>query len=467
MKPRRVPPCKSQRRYELKRTSVVLLAFLVGSGCAKNTAAQKAPEAAVDVPTATATVMPFEETVSAQGRVGAASGSDAKLVFATSGIVRTIFVRVGQSVEADEALAQVDTGGLSYAAQQAAADAASAQAAYGGGAVGQSARTSARAKAAAAEARLATLRGGGIGASADRLSAAAALRQAQLKLDADRRNLSRVQTLYDGGVSPQKDVQTAQAQVDADVQDVNANQAKHAAAGLAQSGALAQARSDAAQAQSDLRAVQAQSDVQRSTAASAGAKAASARRDLINGTLRAPNAGVVVQILKKPGEAVDPTTPVIALGQHRDAGASLSVAAGDIGRIHVGDAVDISVSETGAKSRGKVVGVVPSVDPTTQAATVTVTGVPSSAPPGASLRAQIVVSHDVALTVPTSAIVIDPQSEKTLVFVRKNDGTFIARSVIVRAGNGADSAISSGLKAGEKIAKQGAFDLLAPAGGGG
>lgn len=450
----------------MKRTSVLLLLALIGSGCAKHDT-KSAENTAVDVPTATAAVTPFEETVSAHGRVGAASGSDAKLVFAIPGIVRELYVHVGQTVEAGESLARIDTGGLSYAAQQAAADAASAQAAYGGGSVAQSALASARAKATAAATRLATLERGGIGASADRLSAAAALRQAQLKLDADRRNLARVQTLFTGGVSPQKDVQAAQAQVDADAQDVTANQAKNAAAGLAQNGTLAQARSDAAQAQSDVRAAQAQADVQRATASSASAKAASARRDLTNGTLRAPEAGVVVQILKKPGEAVDLATPVVALGPRRDVGASLSVSAADVARIHVGDSVDLRVSETGATSRGRVIGVVPSVDPTTQTAAVTVTGVPSSAPPGASLRAQIVVSHDVALTIPTSAIVIDPQSEKTLVFVRKNDGTFIARPVIVRAGNGADSAISSGLKAGEKIAKQGAFDLLAPAGGGG
>ena len=451
----------------MNRTSLLVIAVLIGSGCAKHAAASSPAESAPDVPTATAAVAPFEETVSAQGRVGAASGSDAKLVFATSGIVRELFVRVGETVEPGQALAQIDTGGLSYAAQQAAADAASAQAAYGGGSVAQSALASARAKLAAANTRLVTLEHGGVGASADRLAAGAALRQAQLKLETDRRNLTRSQTLFAGGVVPLKDVQTAQAQVDVDVQDVAANRAKNAAAGLAQNGSLAQARSDAAQAQSDLRAAEAQAGVQRATATSASAKAAAARRDLVNGTLRATDGGVIVQILKKPGEAVDPTTPVVALGQRRDAGASLSVAAADITRVHVGDAVDLNVSETGATSRGHVIGVVPSVDPTTQSAAVTVTGVPSSAPPGASLRAQIVVSHDVALTIPPSAIVVDPQSEKTLVFVRKRDGTFVARPIIVRAGNGSESAIMSGLKPGEKIAKQGAFDLLAPSGGGG
>jgi HlyD family secretion protein len=467
MKPRRVRHYNSQRSHNVKRSSLLLLALLVGTGCAKHAAASQPADTAIDVPTATAVLAPFEETVNAQGRVGAATGSDAKLVFATPGIVRNLYVHVGQTVEAGEALAQIDTGGLSFAAQQAAADAASAQAAFGGGAVGHSALVSAQAKAAAANAKLAALEHGGVGASADRLSAAAALRQSQLKLEADKRNLARVDTLYTGGVVAQKEVQAAQAQVDVDLQDLKATEAKDAASALAQTGTLAQARYDAAQAQSDLKVAQAQAGVQRASAASAGAKAASARRDLFNGTLRAPEAGVVVQILKKPGEAVDPTTPVVALGPRRVAGASLNVAASDIARVHVGDPVDIRVSETGAMSRGHVIGVVPSVDPTTQSAAVTVTGVPSSAPPGASLHAQIVVARDVALTVPTSAIVVDPQSEKTLVFVQQKDGSFSARPVLIRAGNGTDSAIGSGLKPGEKVAKQGAFDLLAPAGGGG
>jgi ABC-type proline/glycine betaine transport system ATPase subunit len=71
--------------------------------------------------------------------------------------------------------------------------------------------------------------------------------------------------------------------------------------------------------------------------------------------------------------------------------------------------------------------------------------------------------------VPQSAIVQDPQSGKTVVFLQTHDKSgaaqFEQRVVQIAQSDGKVAQIGSGLRAGDKIAAQGAFALLAPGGG--
>jgi hypothetical protein len=119
---------------------------------------------------------------------------------------------------------------------------------------------------------------------------------------------------------------------------------------------------------------------------------------------------------------------------------------------------------------GRIDGVSTAVDPATQSATVTASGFPSGAPAGSAVQATIDVRRERGILIPQSAVVQDPQNGATLVFVqtRDKDGTmkFEQRTVDVRAQNGSQALISSGLHAGERIAAQGGFALLAPAAGG-
>jgi hypothetical protein len=205
-------------------------------------------------------------------------------------------------------------------------------------------------------------------------------------------------------------------------------------------------------------------------AQSAQDRAALAQRDLANGTLRAPANGVVTAIYKKPGEAVDTTTPVLAIGPGSSGDVTLNVTSADAARVRTGNAVTLLIPGTDLRGSGHVVGVSPALDPTTQSATVVVSGVPSGAPSGSAVQAQIDVAHDRGVVIPQSAIVQDPQSGRTLVFVqtRSKNGAvkFTEREVRVAHQNGTLALIASGLRPGEAIAAQGGFALLAPAGGG-
>jgi len=293
---------------------------------------------------------------------------------------------------------------------------------------------------------LAQLDTGGLSLSATQAQAdaRAALANAQqsavdrtsTKIAVDEATLRREQSLYAAGVAALKDVQASQAQ-------------------------LAQDRAEAASARAQVSGAGAQAE-------SAQARAALAQRDLANGTLRSPTDGVVTSIYKRPGESVDTTTTVVAIGPGSSHDVTLQVASADAARVRPGDPVALSVAGTQLHSRGTVVGVSPALDPTTQTATVVVRGVPSGAPAGSAVQAAIDVARDRGIVIPQSAIVQDPQSGETLVFMQTRDKNgevkFDERSVRVDRENGTKALIGSGLRAGERIAAQGGFALLAPAG---
>ncbi len=378
------------------RAAMMGTLFALAACGGHESAATRSAQPAVQL--ATAAYGKYVERVSAVGRVGAPAGAMTKLAFAEPGILQSVSVRIGDRVSAGEALAQLDTGGLSLAASQAQADAAAASA---------NARVSA----------------------VDRTST---------KIAVDEAALRRQESLYAAGVAALKDVQAARAQ-------------------------LAQDRADAASARAQVSGAGAQ-------AQSAADRAAIAARDLANGTLRSPADGVITAIYKRPGEAVDTTTPVLAIGPGSSHDVTLDVASADAARVHTGAPVTLFVPGTDLRSSGTVAGVSPALDPTTQAATIVVAGVPSGAPAGSAVQASIQVSTDRGIIIPQSAIVQDPQTGDTLVFVqtRERSGAikFQQRSVRVAHENGAQALIGSGLRSGERIAAQGAFALLAPAGGG-
>ncbi len=275
--------------------------------------------------------------------------------------------------------------------------------------------------------------------AANAQASAASVDRFSTKLAVDRAAVTRAENLYRAGVSAKKDIDDARAQLAADEADARASGANHTAA--------------VAQAQS------------------AAMKAQLANTDLSRASLRSPADGVVTAISRRVGESVDPTTAVISVGPQSQAQATLQVPSSDAARIAVEDPVELTVTGTSQTSTGHVTAVVPSVDPSTQAATVVVSGVPPGAVAGNALSAKITVAHVRGLLVPQSAIVQDPQSGDNVVFVqtKQKDGSlkFEQRTVAIAHEDGTTAQVNGGVRPGDRIAAQGAFELLAPAGGGG
>jgi len=162
---------------------------------------------------------------------------------------------------------------------------------------------------------------------------------------------------------------------------------------------------------------------------------AEAQGNLASAALRAPSDGIVVAVLKHPGESADPTTPIVQLGASYVHAATLSVSAAQARDIKVGDAVELRVPRSTRVYSGKVLAAVPAVDPATQQATVVVNGIPADAVAGDSIDASIITGKRHGVIVPTTAVVQDPQSGDTLVFVASTQlGTQDFSSRTVRVG---------------------------------
>ena len=432
-----------------------------------NTATASDAHPAVSVATVRYAV--FDERVAASGRVGSPAGAQIKPAFAISGVLAGIDVRVGQYVRAGTPLAHLDRSGLALTAQQASSDAAAAAAGYSGGAIPSAQVRSAQAKAVLAKQKLDALTAAGPGAQSDRIAAQSAYQQAVIKVQQDRSGLERERRLFAAGIAARKDVDAAQAQLNGDLADESAQSSKLAAATTGVGSSIAAARADYAAALSDLRTAQAQQTVLAAQAASASARASLAHRDYVNGTLVAPVDGVVTAIYKHAGESVDATTAVVGLGPSLQNAVTLDVPVSDAKRVAIGDPVVVKLTAGGSSAAGRVAGVSPAVDPSTQSSTVVVSGIPPGALAGDAVEATITVAHDRGLIIPQTAVVQDPQSGDTVVFeaMKKNgDVHFSVRTVHVIHSDGTLVQVS-GLRAGEQVAAQGAFQLLAPAGGGG
>ncbi|MBV8490438.1 MAG: efflux RND transporter periplasmic adaptor subunit [Candidatus Eremiobacteraeota bacterium] len=283
--------------------------------------------------------------------------------------------------------------------------------------------------------QLAAQEAGADASAAASSAAAAAVDRTSVRLRVDRAELARRQRLYDAGVIALRDVQAAQA-------------------------ALAADDADARSARDQLSAARAQS-------ASASAHAGAANYDLSRTTLRAPSPGVVTAIYVQTGDAVDATTPAVALTPAIARLATLDVPVESVALVSAGDVVHAHAG--GVAFDARVAGVAPAVDPATGLAIVDVSGVPAGVAAGTPLDATVAIGVSRGLVVPRSAVIEDPQTGQSLVFVRKKDSggaiTFSARKVTVGAQADADAVVTSGLHAGEEVASQGAIDLLAPAGG--
>lgn len=416
---------------------------------------------APNVPLVAARLGDFVERVDAQGRVGPPAGSSARIAFAQSGIVRVVDVRVGQTVSAGQALAELDRAGM-YAAVRAAQADVEATGASAGGSIATV--QSANARLAVAADKLNTLEQGGPSALNSRIAAQSAARQAALKVDADRATIARDEEMLAAGVIAGKDVDAARSQLASDEADQRAADAKVAAAGTDFQTAVKQARADLAGARSDVQAA-------RGGAASAQARLDTARIAYANGVLAAPAGGVVLAILKHAGEAVDPTVPVLEIGPPVGHSVTLPVPANIARRVSVGDAVTLHLTSARENvANGEVTAVVPAVDPSTQVGTVIADGAPADAVSGDAVTATIVVGHVRGVLVPSTAIVQDPQTGKTVVFVhdpraKRGESGFTLRTVVVGANDATNALIASGLRVGERIAAQGGYTLLAPVGG--
>ncbi len=178
----------------------------------------------------------------------------------------------------------------------------------------------------------------------------------------------------------------------------------------------------------------------------------------IEGAIRAPIAGTVVEKLITPGELLTAgTTPCFTVADLSRVWVMAQVFGPDLALVHVGDGARVETALAGRDLEGRVDNIAAEIDPDTRSVAVRV----AVDNPNELLKKQMYVRVRIesatassGLLVPVSAILRDDEN-LPFVYVAQRDGSFVRRRVTVgdRSGNSYD--ITDGLAAGERIVVDG------------
>ncbi len=180
----------------------------------------------------------------------------------------------------------------------------------------------------------------------------------------------------------------------------------------------------------------------------------------VEGVIRAPIAGTVVEKLVTPGQLLQAgTTPCFTVADLSRVWVLAQVFGDDLDAIHVGDSAKVA---TGFQSfAGRVDNIAAEVDPNTRSVTARVV----VENPAGLLKRQMYVRVQIAarqerrgLLAPVSAVLRDDEN-LPFVYVMQSDGSFARRHVSLGDRAGDDYAIVSGLESGEQIVADGAIFL--------
>ena len=180
----------------------------------------------------------------------------------------------------------------------------------------------------------------------------------------------------------------------------------------------------------------------------------------IEGAIRAPISGVVVEKLITPGQLLAAgSTAAFTLADLSTMWVLASVYGDDIGSVHKGDVVDVIVDASSTPVQGHVDFIAPIVDPGTRATTVRVLAANSAQ----LLRRDMFVkvrfhasTTRTGIVVPAAAMLRD-EDNLPYVFLLNADGTFARRRVTLGVELESGFEITAGLAPGDKLLTNGAL----------
>jgi cobalt-zinc-cadmium efflux system membrane fusion protein len=178
----------------------------------------------------------------------------------------------------------------------------------------------------------------------------------------------------------------------------------------------------------------------------------------MEGTIRAPIAGIVVEKLITPGQLVEAgTTPCFTVADLSSVWVQAKIFGPEVAAVHVGDTADVESDIDATPLHGAVTNVSALVDPDTRSviARVTVANTAQTLRKQMYVRVLIHSQHEqTGLLIPVSAILRDDEN-LPFVYVEQTDGSFARRHVTLGYRDGDRYEIPSGLKAGEKVVVEG------------
>lgn len=362
------------------------------TGCRQETQAASEP-AALPVQVRTPNVVERAEAVSASGSV---EGSEtANVAFLVSGKVMRVLVEEGQHVSKGQLLAELEPTDYRNAF-----DAASAQ------------KESAAAAAAKAQAGVRKQE----------------LEQARIDFERSADEYKRMKFLVERKSLPPNDFQKFEAAY-------NASRERYE---MAQEGFRREDRASAV-AQANAAAAQASEEGKR----------------LSDTRLMAPISGNISMRRVDPGQTVAPGMPVFSIAELNPVKVRVGVPEAEIGKVHVGGAAEVSIPSLGGRCfSGKVSIIGVAAEPASRTYTVKIL-VPN---PGPVLLAGMVAEARIfgpaktrSLTIPTEAIVPDPQGAPTVFVYFPEKKRVFSRRVQLGSPVGKEGEVLSGLRGDEQI----------------
>jgi len=178
-------------------------------------------------------------------------------------------------------------------------------------------------------------------------------------------------------------------------------------------------------------------------------------------TIRAPSAGVVLELGVEPQEWVQPYDLLMVIGDPSQIELELQIPPDQASSVARGDHVEfIPVARPEARGTATVLTSVPQVDPTTRTIVIRASIDASRAPLVPGVFVEGMLTHGEARTaasVPEAAVT--RLGADDAVFVRLSPDTFEARPVVLGQFNGSRFEVSSGVSEGEEVVVEGVFFL--------
>ena len=180
----------------------------------------------------------------------------------------------------------------------------------------------------------------------------------------------------------------------------------------------------------------------------------------IEGIIRSPITGTVVEKLITPGQLLQAgTTPCFTVANLSRVWVMAQIFGSDLASVRVGDTAEVVTGITSINVTGRVDNISALVNPDTRSVAVRVV----AENPGSFLKKQMYVrvliqarQESTGLLVPVSAILRDDEN-MPFVYVTQNDGSFARQKVTLGYRTGDQYDISAGLKAGDEIVVDGAI----------
>lgn len=176
-------------------------------------------------------------------------------------------------------------------------------------------------------------------------------------------------------------------------------------------------------------------------------------------TVSAPIAGVVTELSVREGMTVTPGTPLFRINGLHSVWVNAEVPETFAARVREGDRVEARVAASGARVfKGRVQAVLPAIDPATRTITarVELANPDHRLVPGMFATLRIAsTAHEVALTVPTEAVI--RTGRRDVVIVAEDTGRFAPVDVEVGLEFHGETEIRRGLEVGQRVVVSGQF----------